>query len=64
MKYLKTEKTQKFEWHATREIAELEALGTPEALARAVHLRWLEGAIYRMGGFGRWISKQDLESKE
>jgi hypothetical protein len=63
VKYVKTGKTPKPEWQATQEIAELEAIGTPEALERAARLRWLEVALYRMGRYGRWIAKQDAESQ-
>lgn len=64
VRYVKTEKTPKRDWRNPGAIAALEALGTPEALNRAAELRWYDQAIYRMGGYGRWIAKQDAEASQ
>lgn len=62
MKYTKTEKTVKREWMNSQRIAELKAQGTLESLALAAKLACLDEALYRMGGYGRWIAKKDSEN--
>jgi hypothetical protein len=61
IEYIPTEKTPKYKWSATEQVAALEALGTPEAQARAAMLRRTEVVLYRMGGYGRWIARKDAE---
>ena len=64
VRYVKTEKTPKRDWRNPQAIAALEALGTLEALDGAAELRWHAQAIYRMGGYGRWIAKKDSETSQ
>jgi hypothetical protein len=62
---IEPDETIKHEWVNSQRIAELQALATPEQLAGAAKLRWLdEAALYRMGGYGRWIAKAESEARE
>ena len=62
VKYIKPPRSATPPWNSKQEIAELEALGTPEAILRAAKLRRLDEVLFRMGGFGRWIARKDSEA--